>query len=226
MELEPDSAAAHVLTGEALDGLGKTSEAIAEFETAVKISPREPNLHFGLGYLLWKSQQYDRARQEFEAELSLDPNHAQALAYLGDIEWKNNQPDAALSLFKRAIQGNHDLRIVYVDLGALYMQQKNYKEAQAALLRAVASKSPPARCPLPVGTLVSGNWATQPPRRKNLERCESFTKIARRASWEKCPPLNLLESARTQVRSQPARGSQLIDALAGCSAIYLEPPER
>jgi tetratricopeptide (TPR) repeat protein len=36
------------------------------------------------------------------------------------------------------MQGNHDLRIVYVDLGALYMQQKNYKEAQAALFRAVA----------------------------------------------------------------------------------------
>ena len=31
-----------------------------------------------------------------------------------------------------------NLRIVYVDLGAIYMQQKNYKEAQPALLHAVA----------------------------------------------------------------------------------------
>ena len=31
-----------------------------------------------------------------------------------------------------------NLRIVYVDLGAIYMQQKNYKDAQTALLRAVA----------------------------------------------------------------------------------------
>ena len=43
--------------GEALDGLGKTPEAIAEFEAAAKISPNEPNVHFGLGYLYWKSQQ-------------------------------------------------------------------------------------------------------------------------------------------------------------------------
>ncbi len=29
------------------------------------------------------------------------------------------------------------MRIVYADLGAIYMQQKNYKEAQPVLLRAV-----------------------------------------------------------------------------------------
>ena len=70
--------------------------------------------------------------------MALDPNHAQALAYLGDIEWKNNHPDAALPLLKRALAAKKDLRIVYVDLGAIYMQQKNYKDAQEALLRAVA----------------------------------------------------------------------------------------
>ena len=120
----PNSAPAHVLTGEALDGLGRTSEAITEFETAAKISPREPNVHFGLGYLYWKSQQYEEAKQEFDRELALDPNHAQALAYLGDIEWKNNHPDEALALLKRSMSAKKDLRIVYVDLGAIYMQQK------------------------------------------------------------------------------------------------------
>ncbi len=30
-----------------------------------------------------------------------------------------------------------NLRIVYVDLGAIYLQQKDYKHAQAALLQAV-----------------------------------------------------------------------------------------
>ena len=31
-----------------------------------------------------------------------------------------------------------DLRIAYVDLGAIYLQQKQYKEAKAALDRAIA----------------------------------------------------------------------------------------
>ncbi len=78
-----------------------------------------------------------RARR-FETELSLDPNHAQALAYLGDIEWKDNHPDAALPLLQRAIKANKDLRVAYVDLGAIYLQQKNYKDAQAAISKAIA----------------------------------------------------------------------------------------
>ena len=70
--------------------------------------------------------------------MALDPSHSQALAYLGDIEWKDNHPDAALSFFKQSLSGQKNLRIVYVDLGAIYLQQKNYKDAQTALLRAVA----------------------------------------------------------------------------------------
>ncbi|MGC2612579.1 MAG: tetratricopeptide repeat protein, partial [Terracidiphilus sp.] len=137
-EQNPDSAPAHVLTGEALDGVGKTSEAIAEFEAAAKISPSLPNVHFGLGYLHWKSEQYDLARQEFERELALDPNHALALAYIGDIEWKGNRPEAAISWLKRAEGVKKDLRIVYIDLAAIYVHQKDYKDAQTALVQAVA----------------------------------------------------------------------------------------
>jgi hypothetical protein len=38
-----------------------------------------PNAHFGLGYLLWKLQQYEEAGQEVEAELGNVPDHVQAL---------------------------------------------------------------------------------------------------------------------------------------------------
>ena len=133
-----DSGPAHILLGEALDGLGRTQEAISEFEAAAKISPNEPDVYFSLGYLHWKSQQYDEARQEFDRELKLDPNHAQALAYLGDIEWKDNHPDDAVRLLQRAVKANKDLRIAYVDLGTIYLQQKSYKDAQVALQKAIA----------------------------------------------------------------------------------------
>ncbi len=83
LQRDPDSVSAHILVGQALDGTGKTAEAIAEFQEAAKIAPREPNVHFGLGFLYWKSHDYDKAKQEFEAELATDPNHAQALGLLG-----------------------------------------------------------------------------------------------------------------------------------------------
>ena len=68
---EPDSAAAHILSGEALDGLDRTPEAIAEFEAAARASPQEPEVHFGLGYLHWKLLQFDSAKDEFEEKLAI-----------------------------------------------------------------------------------------------------------------------------------------------------------
>jgi len=127
----------HVLMGQALDGLERTPEAITEFQAAARIAPREPNVHFGLGYLYWKSHQYDDAEREFKAELALDPKHGQSVAYLGDIEMKRNKPAGALVLLRKAVGLKNDVRIAYMDLGAIYTQQKQYAEAEAALRRAI-----------------------------------------------------------------------------------------
>src|SRR3984893_13772197 len=59
LERDPNSAAAHMLSGEALDGLGRTVEATPAFEAAAKAAPREPNVNFGLVYLYWKLHKYD-----------------------------------------------------------------------------------------------------------------------------------------------------------------------
>ena len=119
-------------------GFERVPEAIAEFQAAAKVSPREPNLHFGLGYLYWRSHQYDEAKREFETELALDPNNAQALTYLGDIEMKRNNLDTALSFLRKAVQARNDIRVAYIDIGAILMQQKQYEDATTALRRAVA----------------------------------------------------------------------------------------
>lgn len=131
----PDSAAVHILTGEALDGLGRTTEAIVEFQAAAKFVPPEPNANFGLGYLHWKLRQYDDAKRAFENELALDPGHAQALAYLGDIEMKRENTDVALSLLQNAVRLRNDIRIAYVDIGVILTQKKRYSEALLALRR-------------------------------------------------------------------------------------------
>jgi tetratricopeptide (TPR) repeat protein len=133
-----DSAAAHMLRGEALDGLARTPEAVAEFEAAVKVAPREPDANFGLGYLQWKLSNFEEARKSFENELAIDPNHPQALAYVADIALRNNEPDKALPLLEKAIKQKSDVRIAYVDLGAILTQKKRYAEAAKALQRAIA----------------------------------------------------------------------------------------
>jgi tetratricopeptide (TPR) repeat protein len=123
--------------GEALAGQERTADAIAEFQAAVKAAPREPNIHFGLGYLYRKSQQYEEAKAAFEAEYAIDPGNALALAYVGDIELKMNHPERALELLKKALQQKDDLRIAYVDMGAIYSDRKEYDAAVAAYRKAI-----------------------------------------------------------------------------------------
>lgn len=136
LQRTPDSAATHVLMGEALDGLGRTSEAIAEFTEAAKAEPKTPNVNFGLGYLYWKSHQYEEAGRSFEAELANGADHAQALAYLGDIELKNGNPEKALERLRKATILNGKLRLAFVDMGVILTEQQKYEEALAALKHA------------------------------------------------------------------------------------------
>jgi tetratricopeptide (TPR) repeat protein len=137
LKQNPDSAAAHILAGEALDGLDRRDQAIAEFQEATKAAPTPPNAHFGLGYLYWKSHRYDDARREFEAELAADPKHAQSLAYLGDIEIKQRNPEKAMTFLRESVAIQNNIHIAYLDIGILLMDQKQYKDAEAALSRAV-----------------------------------------------------------------------------------------
>ena len=136
LQQSPDSASAHMLSGEALDGLERTPEAIREFQAAEKVSPQEPNVHFGLGYLYWKSHQYDEAKGEFEKVLALDPDHPQALTYLGDIAMKKTNLDEALSLLRKALAEKNDYASP-MSISVLFSPKKQYPEAVAALQRAV-----------------------------------------------------------------------------------------
>jgi tetratricopeptide (TPR) repeat protein len=133
LEQSPDSVAAHELNGEALDGLGRTSEAVVEFQKALQLAPQEPELNFGLGYLYWRKHEYDQAAKAFHSELSLDPKNAQAVLYLGDIAMKRGDLTAALPLLQQALELRNDLRLAYLDLGIVFIQQKRYPDAVAAL---------------------------------------------------------------------------------------------
>ena len=134
---QPNSAAAHVLIGEALDGLGKTPEAIAEFQQAAQVSPHEPNVHFGLGFLYWKSQDYGKAKAEFQAELASHADSAQAWAYLGDTEMKLGNRELAASALNKAIQLQSDIRLAYLDRGILLSEGNKHKDAIADFRKAI-----------------------------------------------------------------------------------------
>jgi tetratricopeptide (TPR) repeat protein len=133
----PQSAGAHMLLGEALDGLDRTYEAIKEFRLAAEISPVQPSVHFGLGFLYWKLRNFKDAEREFRLELNNDPNDPRANAYLGDIYVFGQRFDEAMPLLRKALEVDPGLRIAHLDLGILYASQKQYAEAISSLHSAI-----------------------------------------------------------------------------------------
>lgn len=119
LNLNAESAEADMLAGEALDEMKDNEGSTKMFRAAVAANPKAPNVHFGLGYLLWTQKQYPEAATQFQSELENDPSHAQSMLYLGDTDLQLNKPDDARPWLERAIKLNPSLGLGDLDLGII-----------------------------------------------------------------------------------------------------------
>jgi len=119
LTLDAESAEADMLAGEALDEMKDNEGSTKMFRAAVKANPKEPNVHFGLGYLLWTQKIYPEAAAEFRAELANDPGHVQAMEYLGDTLIQLNKPAEAKPYLEKTLKLDPSQSLAHLDLGIL-----------------------------------------------------------------------------------------------------------
>jgi len=129
VSLNENSAEADMLAGQALDEMKDRPGAIEQFRAAVQADPKMPDVHFGLGYLLWGQLKFDEAAKELEAELNNNPDHAQAMTYLADCHIQLNNPEPALPLLEKAVRLDPKIELAHVDLGVLYANAGKNVEA-------------------------------------------------------------------------------------------------
>jgi tetratricopeptide (TPR) repeat protein len=129
--LNAESAEADILVGEALSEMKDTYGAIREFRAAVAANPKEPNVHFGLGYLLWTERQYPEAASEFQAEVDNDPHHMQAMLYLANSEIEMNRMDDAKPLLEKVVKNIPENSMGHLDLGIVYTDEDRKQDALA-----------------------------------------------------------------------------------------------
>ena len=129
VSLNAESAEADMLAGEALDEMQNPNGAIEQFRAAVKANPKEPNAHFGLGYLLWTQNQFEEAATEFQAELENVPDNAQVLAFLADADIHLGKKEEALPLAEKAAQIDPGVERAHVDLAILYSDAGRREDA-------------------------------------------------------------------------------------------------
>ena len=129
LTLNAESAEADMLAGEAYDEMKNDAGALQQFRAAAKADPKMPNVHFGLGYLLWRLMQYEGAAQEFKDELANNPGHADALTYLADTDMRMNHPEAAPPLLEKAVRIDPTIALAHLDLGILYSDRGQKDDA-------------------------------------------------------------------------------------------------
>ena len=138
--LNAESAEAHMLVGEALDEMKDTNGAIRELRAAVLINPREPNVHFALGYLLWTQGHTEEAAQEFQAEINNIPGHNQATLYLADSYIQLNRSQDAKPLLESLVKTNPTSSMAHLDLGIVYAEAARKDEALGEFKTAIRLK--------------------------------------------------------------------------------------
>ncbi len=141
LALNPDSAEADMLTGEALDAQGDVPAQSEQFRAAVQADPKLPEVHFGLGYLLWKKSQFADAAAQFAAELTNDPGQTQALAYLGNSYLQIGDYDKAEGALVQAAAHTPPMAMAHRDLGVLYAKTGRNDAAVKELEKAIALDS-------------------------------------------------------------------------------------
>jgi tetratricopeptide (TPR) repeat protein len=135
--LNAESAEADMLVGEALDEMKDHEGAIREFRAAVKTNPKEPNVHFGLGYLLWTKGQYPEAAHEFQAETDNDPHHILAMLYLADAEMQMNKMDEAQPRLEEIEKIDPNIAMQHLDLGIVYADRGRKEDARTQFEAAI-----------------------------------------------------------------------------------------
>ena len=95
----------HRALGESYTEGGKTAEAIAEYQTALKMQPQNSDLFEALGNAYQKVSRFGEAEQAYEQELRLDPHNLVALYNLGKIAIENQEnPKAGVPLLEEVVK--------------------------------------------------------------------------------------------------------------------------
>jgi tetratricopeptide (TPR) repeat protein len=75
----------YAMMGNALDELGKGTEAIVTYKAAIKLNPRMGLLHYNLAISLRRAGEQQEAKAAVEAGIECDPNHASSHGLLAEI---------------------------------------------------------------------------------------------------------------------------------------------
>lgn len=117
---------------------GDLATALARFDAAIAINPREPTFHYHRAVTLQALHRTDDARHAYERALELKPDHVRALENLGVLYSSCGNRDAARTTLERALTLTPDAPQLLANYAEVLRAAHDHTAAVAAARRAVA----------------------------------------------------------------------------------------
>ncbi len=103
-KLDPNSWHVHRVQAQLFADEGKHTDAIAEYQAAVKLDPRNPDLYEGLGDEFRAAAQLEDAGKAYAKELELAPSNAVALYNVGSVAIDRGDAAAGVPLLEQFVK--------------------------------------------------------------------------------------------------------------------------
>ena len=140
VERWPINPRAYHTLGISLADAGRTSEAIAQYEAALRLKPDYAQAHNNLGIALASTGRGPEAIAQYEAALRLKPDYADAHSNLGVALARLGHTPEAIAQFEEALRLKPDSAEVHNNLGSALANMGRTSEAIAQFDEALRLK--------------------------------------------------------------------------------------
>lgn len=134
--VQPKMAIAYKVLGEALQGMGKLSEAEQYYKRAISLQPQEISAYLSLGRLYVQQQQWKPAILVSQKAMKINPGVAEPHERLGDILKFHERLDGAVRYYQAALALEPSAWQIYHKLGDIFQVQGKVDEAIVAYQKA------------------------------------------------------------------------------------------
>ncbi|MGB7598756.1 MAG: tetratricopeptide repeat protein [Candidatus Sulfotelmatobacter sp.] len=111
----------------------KPEEALAAFEKAAELQPKEAEPHFSAGMLLEQKNKFADAEHEYKRALELDPGSRDALMGLASVYMRGRRFPEAEDYLRKLLARNMDSSPVEIQLGRVLAAEGKNDDAIAAM---------------------------------------------------------------------------------------------
>jgi tetratricopeptide (TPR) repeat protein len=133
----PDLAQAHVLLAVAYASQNNLDQALAVYRRMQPLFPQDPLIPFNIATIFARQNHREEARKACSESLALAPDFLPPLEQLVYLDLADKQPQAALDRVKKQIERRPAVPELQLLLARIYLGQKDYTQAEAALLKAI-----------------------------------------------------------------------------------------